>query len=209
MHFFLHRSPQWLRWLLSDYTWHIPTQEKTLYLTFDDGPIPGVTEYVMRELEQYNARATFFCIGDNVRKYPAVFNALKEKGHSVGNHTFNHLNGWKTDPLAYLDNVRKCQDVLETDTVLFRPPYGRITRAQFRALPSATNVMMWDILTGDYSPKLAPEKATPTCIRLTRPGSVLLLHDSLKAEPNLRYMLPRILAHFSEKGFSFGALPMT
>jgi peptidoglycan/xylan/chitin deacetylase (PgdA/CDA1 family) len=208
MKFFLHRSPTWLRWLLSDYTWTVNTLEKEIYLTFDDGPIPEVTEYVMDELERHQAEATFFCIGDNVRKHPDIFRELKRKGHSVGNHTFNHLNGWKTDNATYLDNFLRCQDILETDTVLFRPPYGRIKKTQFELLPRATQLIMWDVLTGDFSKDLQPEKVAPTCIRLTRPGTIMLLHDSIKADRNMRYILPRVLEHFSERGYLFKAMPM-
>lgn len=185
------------------------TQEKVIYLTFDDGPIPVVTEYVMEELDAFGAKATFFCIGDNVRKHSDIFQELKRRAHAIGNHTFNHLNGWKTDNQSYLDNFYKCQDILETETVLFRPPYGRIKKEQFRLLPKQTRLIMWDVLTGDFSPGLKPEKVTGTCIGLTRPGTIMLLHDSLKAEKNMRFILPRVLQHFSEKGYRFEALPMT
>ncbi len=208
MNFFLHRSPSWLQWLLSDYTWRIDTSEKIIYLTFDDGPIPVVTEQVMGILETFNAEATFFCIGDNVRKYPGIFNELKKRGHSIGNHTYNHLNGWKTADEVYLDNFRRCQDILQTDTRLFRPPYGRIRKAQYRLLPEDTRVMMWDVLTGDFSPNVLPASALNSAIRLSRPGTIMLLHDSIKAEQKMSYILPRVLEHFSERGYRFEALPM-
>ncbi len=208
MNFFLHRSPFWLQWMLSDYTWRIDTTEKIIYLTFDDGPIPVVTEHVMGVLESFDAKATFFCIGDNVRKYPDIFGELKRRGHSIGNHTYNHLNGWKTADDVYLDNFRRCQDILETDTRLFRPPYGRIRKAQYRLLPGDTRVMMWDVLTGDFSPDLQPEPALSSAIRLSRPGTIMLLHDSIKAEQKMSYILPRVLEHFCERGYRFEALPM-
>jgi len=208
MNFFLHRSPAWLQWLLSDYTWRIDTSEKIIYLTFDDGPIPVVTEQVMGTLETFNAKATFFCIGDNVRKYPGIFSELKKRGHSIGNHTYNHLNGWKTADEVYLDNFHRCQDILQTDTRLFRPPYGRIRKAQYRLLPGDTKVMMWDVLTGDFSPNVLPASALNSAIRLSRPGTIMLLHDSIKAEQKMSYILPRVLEHFSESGYRFEALPM-
>lgn len=208
MKFFVHRSPLVLKWWLSDYLWKVDTQERVIYLTFDDGPIPVVTEYVLKQLAAFSAKATFFCIGDNVRKHPQVFQELKNQGHSIGNHTFNHLNGWKTETDRYLENIKMCQDILETETRLFRPPYGRMTQAQFRSLPAGSRVVMWDVLTGDFSREIVPEKATATCIRHSGPGTIMLLHDSLKAEMNLRFMLPRVLAHFSEKGYRFEALPM-
>jgi len=208
MAFFLHRSPAVLQWLLSDYTWRIPTDEKKIYLTFDDGPIPHVTEKVMDILDSYGATGTFFCIGDNVRKHRDIFNELKKRGHSIGNHTFNHLNGWKTDPRAYIDNFRRCQDVLETDTCLFRPPYGRIRKAQYELLPSETRVIMWDVLTGDYSPSLDPQQALMKSKKYSRPGTIVVLHDSLKAEKNLTYILPGLLDYFSEQQYRFEGLPM-
>ncbi len=208
MNFFLHRSPFWLQWILSDYTWRIDTSEKIIYLTFDDGPIPVVTEYVMGVLESFNAEATFFCIGDNVRKHPDIFEELKRRGHSIGNHTYNHLNGWKTADDVYLDNFLRCQDILQTDTRLFRPPYGRIRKAQYRLLPKDTRVMMWDVLTGDFSQDVLPGQALNSAIRLSRPGTIMLLHDSIKAEKKMSYILPRVLEHFSEKGYRFEALPM-
>lgn len=208
MKFFVHRSPRVLKWWLSDYLWKVDTQERVIYLTFDDGPIPVVTEYVLKQLAAFSAKATFFCIGDNVRKHPQVFQELKSQGHSIGNHTFNHLNGWKTETDRYLENIKMCRDILETETRLFRPPYGRMTQAQFRSLPAGSRVVMWDVLTGDFSREIVPEKATATCIRYSGPGTIMLLHDSLKAEKNLRFMLPRVLAHFSEKGYRFEALPM-
>ncbi len=208
MNFFLHRSPFLLQWVLSDYTWRIDTSEKIIYLTFDDGPIPVVTENVIKVLEDFKAAATFFCIGDNVRKHPEIFRELKKRGHSIGNHTYNHLNGWKTADNVYLDNFQKCQDILETDTRLFRPPYGRIRKAQYRLLPGDTKLMMWDVLTGDFSPDVQPGAALNSVIRLSRPGTIMLLHDSIKAEQKMSYILPRVLEHFSEKGYRFDALPM-
>ncbi len=208
MNFFLHRSPSWLQWILSDYTWRIDTSEKIIYLTFDDGPIPVVTESVMEMLERFGAEATFFCIGDNVRKHPDIFEELKRRGHSIGNHTYNHLNGWKTADDLYLDNFRRCQDILQTDTKLFRPPYGRIRKSQYRLLPGDTKVMMWDVLTGDFSPDVQPVPALNSAIRLSRPGTIMLLHDSIKAEKKMSYILPGVLEHFSEKGYRFKALPM-
>lgn len=208
MNFFLHRSPFLLQWVLSDYTWRIDTSEKIIYLTFDDGPIPVVTENVIKVLEDFKAAATFFCIGDNVRKHPEIFRELKKRGHSIGNHTYNHLNGWKTADNVYLDNFQKCQDILETDTLLFRPPYGRIRKAQYRLLPGDTKLMMWDVLTGDFSPDVQPGAALNSVIRLSRPGTIMLLHDSIKAEQKMSYILPRVLEHFSEKGYRFDALPM-
>jgi peptidoglycan/xylan/chitin deacetylase (PgdA/CDA1 family) len=205
---FLHYSPFWLKLFYPGFTWHLTTRGKTLFLTFDDGPIPEITEFVLETLQQYNAKATFFCIGDNVRKHPEIFQKLLDAGHSIGNHTFNHLNGWKTEDEAYIDNVSLCQKQLATETRLFRPPYGRIKKSQSRLLPKSSQIIMWDVLSGDFSPKITPQICLKKTIRYSRPGSIILFHDSIKASANMQYALPRYLAHFSNLGYSFEALPM-
>lgn len=187
--------------------WQKPSGEKKLYLTFDDGPIPSVTEWVLEVLQQHEAKATFFCVGDNIRKHPAVFEKVLMAGHSVGNHTFNHLNGWKTELSEYLQNVELCQQYLSNQSRLFRPPYGRITRAAAARLRADTySIVMWDVLSGDFDTQLTPEKCLKNSIQATRDGSVIVFHDSLKARPNLEYTLPRYLAHFQKQGFAFVAL---
>ncbi|HEV7381109.1 MAG TPA: polysaccharide deacetylase family protein [Dyadobacter sp.] len=206
---FLHYSPFWLKAFYPRYTWHIPVQEKKIFLTFDDGPIPDVTEFVLDELTRFGAKATFFCIGDNVRKHPEVFSKLVQQGHSIGNHTFNHINGWKTDGDLYMNNIRMCDDQLDLPTNLFRPPYGRITKAQARMLPAERKIVMWDVLSGDFSPKLSPQTCLAKSIEHTRPGSIILFHDSIKASKNMQHTLPRFLAHFAQQGYQFDAIPMT
>jgi peptidoglycan/xylan/chitin deacetylase (PgdA/CDA1 family) len=205
---FLHYSPFWLKLFYKDFTWHISTGEKKLFLTFDDGPIPEITDFVLDTLQQYNAKATFFCIGDNVRKHPEIFQKLRDAGHSVGNHTFNHMNGWRTDDETYIDNVSLCKNQLGIETRLFRPPYGRIRKSQARLLPASSQIIMWDVLSGDFSPKITPENCLEKSIRYSRPGSIVLFHDSIKASSNMLYTLPRYLAHFSNLGYKFEALPM-
>jgi len=206
---FLHYSPFWLKAFYSRYTWHIPTTEKKLFLTFDDGPIPEITEYVLAKLEEFNAKATFFCIGDNVRKHPDIFQKLINKGQSIGNHTFNHLNGWATEDKNYIDNINLCEQQLNISTNLFRPPYGRMKKSQAKFLPSDKKIIMWDVLSGDFSPNITPEICLQKTIQYSRPGSIILFHDSLKAAKNMKYALPLFLDHFSKKGYSFEALPMT
>lgn len=206
---FLHYSPFWLKAFYPRYIWHIPVSEKKIFLTFDDGPIPDITDFVLEELAKFNAKATFFCIGDNVRKHPDVFIKLMQQGHSIGNHTFNHMNGWKTQDDLYLDNIRKCDVQLGTPTSLFRPPYGRISRSQARLLPADRKIVMWDVLSGDFSANLSHETCLNKSIRHTRPGSIILFHDSIKAAKNMQYALPRFLDHFAEKGYEFAAIPMT
>ena len=205
---FLHHSPFWLRAFFPGYTWRMPTSEKKIFLTFDDGPIPDITEFVLETLDTFNAKATFFCIGDNVRKHPEIFDRILKNGHSIGNHTFNHMNGWKTEDHLYLENIEKCGEQLSLDTHLFRPPYGRIQRSQSRVVLKKHRIIMWDVLTGDFSAQLTPETCLKKSIQYTRPGSIILFHDSLKASKNMQYALPGFLEHFSRKGFSFEALPM-
>lgn len=205
---FLHYSPFWLKAFYPKFLWHMPTKERVLYLTFDDGPIPEVTEFVLESLGKWNAKATFFCIGDNVRKHPDIFEKVVASGHSIGNHTFNHMNGWKSETDEYIANMLKCKDQLAVPTDLFRPPYGRIQKQQAKLLPENTKVVMWDVLSGDFSPSISPEQCLSKSIQYSRPGSIVLFHDSIKASRNMEYTLPLFLEHFSKQGYVFEALPM-
>ena len=184
----------------------MPSDEQVLYLTFDDGPIPEVTEFVLDTLEKYNAKATFFCVGDNVLKHPSIFEKVRSQGHSIGNHTFNHLNGWETSDENYLVNVAKCDQQLSLQTDLFRPPYGRIKKSQAEKILLTKRIVMWDVLSGDFSPDISPERCLAKTIRHTTTGSILLFHDSMKARKNLEYSLPRVLDHFGNKGYDFHKL---
>lgn len=207
MRYFLHTSPFWLRFWFPQYIWRKPKKEgqPSIYLSFDDGPIPQVTPWVLEQLKAYQAQATFFCIGDNVRKHPEVFKRLLADGHSIGNHTFNHLKGWKTEVSTYVDNVRQCEDYFQTE--LFRPPYGRIKKAQAEILSRANyKIIMWDVLVGDWSQQLSAEDCLKACLKYGRDGSIIVFHDSLKAEEKLRYVLPKVLKHFSQLGYSFKGL---
>jgi peptidoglycan/xylan/chitin deacetylase (PgdA/CDA1 family) len=205
---FLHYSPFWLKAFFPGFTWHVPTQEKTIFLTFDDGPIPDITEFVLDTLNEFNAKATFFCIGDNVRKHRDIFEKLIKNGHSVGNHTFNHMNGWKTEDHIYLKNIEECHHELNVKTNLFRPPYGRIKRRQSKVVLQKNKIIMWDVLSGDFSQSLDQQTCLTKTIKHTRPGSIILFHDSIKASKNMQYALPAYLEHFNKQGFSFEALPM-
>jgi peptidoglycan-N-acetylglucosamine deacetylase len=203
-----HRTPFFLPWIYPNLTWRIPTEEKELYLTFDDGPVHGPTEFVLETLRQYDAKATFFCIGDNVRKHPGVFKKIVDDGHAIGNHTFNHLNGWKTANPSYFENIKQCDEVFHQNAVqskLFRPPYGRITGKQIKALGGYT-IVMWDVLSVDYLKSLSAEACLQNTLRATRPGSIIVFHDSYKAEKNMTHALPRFVEHFKDKGFSFKTL---
>jgi peptidoglycan-N-acetylglucosamine deacetylase len=216
MQLYWHKNPALIRRLYPQFLWKIDTKAKVIYLTFDDGPIPEVTPWVLDQLSRFQAKATFFVIGDNVRKHPNVFQQVLEAGHRVGNHTFNHLNGWKTENPDYLKNVRLCHETMlsagwqtkTTEPQLFRPPYVRIRKEQSLALRSDYQIVMWDVITGDFDPSLDPNACyLKTKSSITR-GSIVIMHDSLKAAPRLKFVLPRLLEHFTEAGWQFLALPM-
>ncbi|MEO6760033.1 MAG: polysaccharide deacetylase family protein [Saprospiraceae bacterium] len=203
---YLVKTPKFVQALLPAYTWTVPTRERVLYLTFDDGPIPELTAWVLDMLQRYAAKATFFCVGDNVLRHPDVYARVLREGHSVGNHTFNHLNGWKTPGPAYLHNVRRCARVV--DSRLFRPPYGRLMPAQRKFIERHFRIIMWDVLSGDFDQQITPQQCLENVLENAGPGSIVVLHDSRKAEKNLRYVLPAILEYFAGNGYRFEALPM-
>ncbi|SDL20078.1 Peptidoglycan/xylan/chitin deacetylase, PgdA/CDA1 family [Pedobacter sp. ok626] len=201
---YLVKSPLLLKWYYPSLTWNKSRSEKVIYLTFDDGPIPDVTTFVLKTLKSFDAKATFFCIGDNIVKHPDVFEQIKKDGHQIGNHTFNHLKGWKTEDKTYLNNFKACQKL--TQTHLFRPPYGRIKKSQISEIKSAypeMQIVMWDVITGDFDLNLSPEECYRNAIKHTTSGSIVVFHDSLKAFDRLEYALPRFLQYFTDKGFSF------
>ena len=207
--FYFVKTPGWLKRIYDSYIWSIPESDKILYLTFDDGPHPEATPFVLKELKKHNALATFFCIGKNVASYPGIYKQIINEGHSVGNHTYNHLNGWKTGNDEYLKDIALASH--EIDSNLFRPPYGRITSFQAKNLKSAMkgkepNVIMWDVLSGDFDIDCTPQQCLSNVLLATVSGSIIIFHDSEKAFPNLAYTLPRILNYFSEKGYLFKSL---
>jgi peptidoglycan/xylan/chitin deacetylase (PgdA/CDA1 family) len=194
-----------LSFLYPSLVWRINDKKKNIYLTFDDGPIPVITDWVLQLLDQYNAKATFFCIGDNVRKHTDIYRRLLHSQHSIGNHTMNHLNGWKTNNQTYIDNVRECEKFVST--TLFRPPYGKIRMRQIFALKRNYKIVMWDVLSKDYDQSLTGDQCFVRIKNETRNGSIIVFHDSLKAESRLRYALPKTLDYFSKEGFTFKAIP--
>lgn len=236
------KTPFLAKHLFKEITWSIPTKEKIIYLSFDDGPTPEITEWTLDLLKKYNAKATFFCIGKNIEKYPEIFRKIISENHSIGNHTYDHLNGWKTSTEEYIGNVEKCKRVigrLETEdrrkrtedgrrkteddkkekkikqlpttdyrlpTTLFRPPYGKILKSQILNLKSHYNLIMWDILSGDFDQKLSGEKCLNNVVKNAKNGSIVVFHDSVKASKNLFYTLPKTLEFFAEKGYVFGGL---
>lgn len=203
---FLIKTPVFLPWIYPHLIWKIRS-ENEIYITFDDGPIPEVTPFVISSLNKFNAKATFFCIGDNVRKHPGIYREILRGGHSVGNHTFNHLKGWKTDDRTYLENYIKCATVVNSN--LFRPPYGRIKKSQIsklRNLNPHIRIVMWHVLSGDFSVNLSPEKCLKNVLDNVGPGSIVVFHDSLKAFERLKYALPLALKYWQEKGYTMAAL---
>lgn len=205
---YLVKTPSLFRFIYPSLVWKMPRNEKTIYLTFDDGPIPDVTDFVLKTLDDFKIKATFFCIGDNILKHPRIYQALKDANHAIGNHTFNHLRGWDTPTDVYTENFKKCQEL--TATHLFRPPYGRIKFAQIKAIKKAMGsdlkIIMWDILTGDYDSATSPEDCLENSIKHTRNGSIVVFHDSLKAKKNMQYALPKYIEYFKDKGYSFATL---
>ncbi|OUD35709.1 polysaccharide deacetylase family protein [Flavobacterium sp. FPG59] len=197
-----------IKTLFSKWIWDIPNTKKVVYLTFDDGPTPEVTSWVLDELNKYNFKATFFCIGDNIRKYPVIFKKIISEGHAVGNHTFNHLNGWKTSTQNYIDNTELCQEIIDenrnynSDSKIFRPPYGKIKTAQSRALlKMGYKIIMWDVLSADFDEKISNEECLNNVIMNLQPGSIIVFHDSIKAFEKLKYVLPATLQYLQDNNY--------
>jgi len=205
--FYLVNTPWWLKTLYRGLIWQIPTKEKVLYLSFDDGPHPVATPFVLDELKKYDAKATFFCIGKNVEGYPQLYRRILLEGHRVGNHTYDHLNGWKVDDKRYLKNIRDAARLIDSD--LFRPPYGRISAFQsslLRSAPFHYKIIMWQVLSADFDRALTADRCARYVIRDARPGSIVVFHDSEKAFDRLRGALPAVLEHFSGLGYRFEAI---
>ena len=198
-------NSKWVQQLFPSCIWNLNRSgEKTIYLSFDDGPMEGITPWVLDTLAEYNAKATFFCVGSNVEKYLDIFDLIRKGGHAVGNHTQNHINGWKTLYGPYLNDVAQCNEIVHSN--LFRPPYGKLKPLQLRALKKDYKIIMWSFLTGDYLHTLSPEKVLEDMKTKITGGDIIVFHDSIKAEKNLKYLLPRVLEHFSAEGFIFNAI---
>lgn len=201
------KNPKLLKKMYPSLVWDIQSTSNTIFLTFDDGPIPEVTPYVLETLARFNAKATFFCIGDNVRKHPDIFKMLVDAGHTIGNHTYNHLNGWKTSTEEYLSNIEQCE--IHTKMGLFRPPYGRILPSQIKAIKKkypSCKIIMWDILSGDFDLRIDADKCFENATQATETGSIIVFHDSLKAWPRLKDALPRAMEYWAEQGYRFEAI---
>ena len=203
------KTPWWLPKLFpSNLIWKMPeTQPPAVYLTFDDGPHPTATPYVLEQLRLFNAKATFFCIGKNVVEQPEIFQRIQAEGHAVGNHTMNHLNGWKTDTTAYINNIAAAHQYIGSH--LFRPPYGRIKRAQAYMLGASVQpfkIIMWDVLSADFDMAITPAQCLEHVLKNIRPGSIVVFHDSVKAWYRMSYALPKVLAFCKEQGWACEAI---
>ncbi|MDR6845491.1 polysaccharide deacetylase family protein [Flavobacterium granuli] len=211
-------KPYWIKTnklikkIFSNYIWDIPNAENKIYLTFDDGPTPEITEWVLEELKKYQAKATFFCIGKNINNHPAIFLRTIDEGHFIGNHTYNHLKGWNTSTEDYLDNIALCKSEIDNldpvicnpQSPLFRPPYGKIKKTQFKELQQlGYKIIMWDVLSADFDQTITPEKCLENVLQNVQSGSVIVFHDSVKAFKNLEYTLPKTLEILKQRGFVF------
>lgn len=206
MKFYWIKTNWFIKKIFSNYTWDVSNTGKTVYLTFDDGPIPVVTEWVLAELKKHGFKATFFSIGDNISKHPEIFKKIISEGHSIGNHTFNHLNGWNTSTEDYIENVARCEEAIDKNinqtlkSRLFRPPYGKIKTAQSKAIQKlGYKIIMWDVLSADFDTTISREQCLDNVLSNVKPGSIIVFHDSVKAFNNLEYVLPKTLAFLNEK----------
>lgn len=198
------KTPNLVSRLMDNFVWKYTDAVDRIYLTFDDGPIPEITPWVLAQLEKYEAKATFFCVGDNVRKHPRIFQQIGQAGHSIGNHTFNHLNGWKTNTANYLENVALADKLIRSP--LFRPPHGKLRNAAKKQLLKQYNLIMWDVLSRDFDANISGAQCLQNVIENTSAGSIIVFHDSQKAWHHLSYVLPKVLEHFSQKSYTFEAI---
>ena len=211
------KIPQFIKRIFPNYVWDFSSKDKILYLTFDDGPTPEITQWTLNTLKQYNAKATFFCIGNNVAKHPEIFQAVLKAGHSIGNHTQDHVKGWKTGTKNYILNVKKAQEVIDSEIKnqkssivnLYRPPFGQLKNKQGKAiLQLGYKIIMWSVIAFDWEHKISKEKCLHNVIsKASSKNNIIVFHDSIKASRNMMYALPKVLEHFSKKGYVFKAIP--
>jgi len=206
------KTPGFVKTLFPNFVWNISTDNKELYLTFDDGPTPEITEWVLLTLKKFNAKATFFCIGNNIEKHPEIFQNIITKGHSIGNHTYNHLKGWKHKTKVYYKDVLKAEKTIQkfettNSTPLFRPPYGKFKNKQSkRLLERGYRIILWDTLSYDWDKSVSAETCFNNVITSAKEGSIVVFHDSIKASQNLKYVLPKVLDYYSKKGYVFKSI---
>lgn len=196
----------WLRWLYPKALWRMNKNERKVYLTFDDGPIPEATPFILQTLRQRGIKATFFVVGDNVRKHPEQYKAILADGHVIGNHTFNHMGGARHSIHTYQANIRKCDEIIGHQARLFRPPHGWMRLSQYAWLSRKYKVVMWDLVTRDYSNRLSATDVVNNIKRYSRNGSIITFHDSLKSIDKLHTALPQSLDWLIQQGYTFGTL---
>ncbi len=201
---YLSFTPRFLQDIFPDLIWRVNTLDRKIFLTFDDGPIPEVTPWVLDTLAAFDAKASFFCVGQNVERNPEIFDRIESEGHAVGSHTHHHLSGWATNNLDYILDIRKAARLCHSK--LFRPPYGRLRPSQVKFLKHHYQIVMWDVLSGDFDPDLSREDCLNNILKNAREGSIVVMHDSIKTFEKLKYVLPRTLEHYSSIGFRFEAL---
>ncbi|WP_196885559.1 polysaccharide deacetylase family protein [Aureivirga sp. CE67] len=203
MKLYVVKTPNFLQFLGNKLIWSFYTSSKKIYLTFDDGPTPKITEWVLQTLKKYDAKATFFCLGKNVDANPEIYNQILSEGHAVGNHTNNHFNGWKTISINYFNNIREASKKIKSN--LFRPPYGKLKYIQSRYIRKKMkyNIIMWDVISADFDTSISGEECYQNVIKHTENGSIIVFHDSVKAESRMKYALPKVLEYYATKGYSF------
>lgn len=201
---FIEQLPGFVRCLYKSVLWRKSPNEKIVYLTFDDGPIPEVTPWVLDVLDRYGVKATFFCVGENVMRHPDVYKDVLARGHRTGNHTYNHYRGLFRNSEEYLANIEKAAQYIDSD--LFRPPHGDMKWSQLRTIRKHYQVVQWDVISRDYNPDLEPDKVLAIVMKYARNGSIIVFHDSLKAARNMKYALPKAIEYLQEQGYAFGVL---
>ena len=200
----IEQLPVFFRGVYRKVTWRKDNRLKNIYLTFDDGPIPEVTPWVLDILDKYGIKATFFCVGENVWRYPEIYQEILRRGHRTGNHTYNHLRGFFTSSKRYLENVEKAASYVKSD--LFRPPHGELRSYQYLRLQKNYQIIQWDVITRDYNPDLTGEQVLSIVKKYARNGSIVVFHDSLKSERNMRYAMPKAIEYLLANGYSFEKL---
>jgi peptidoglycan-N-acetylglucosamine deacetylase len=208
---YLVRPPYLLKSFYPHLIWRKNQSEKKLYLSFDDGPIPKATDFVLDILKEYNIKATFFCVGENIERYPQIFNSILSANHRIGNHTYQHLNGWNTSSMTYLKNYKKCEAIIKNhysgqQKPLFRPPYGRMKKKQALLIQKQSDIIMWDVLSGDFDRNITPQQCLDNVMQHIRNGSIIVFHDSEKAFENMSYALPRFIEQALEQDYTFDVL---